>query len=98
MGMMTNQSDTAGLMEAAAKFTNELLTLSFDRCEIDSYEISELGLKLGLLELAAYDPKKHGQIDCCDEGDEIFVLSSKGKAIRARAADREMPGEHNEEI
>lgn len=79
---------SAGLIEAA-KFTNKLLTLSFDKYEIDSCEISELGQKLGLLERAAYDPKKHGQIDCyCDEGDEIFILSSKGRAIRARAANK----------
>jgi hypothetical protein len=78
---------SAGLIEAA-EFTDQLFSLSFDRCEIDTCEIMELGEKLGLLERVAYNPKVHeGEIDA-DEGDEIFVRSAKGKAIRARAADR----------
>lgn len=77
---------SAGLIEAA-EFTDQMFSLSFDRCHFDSYEIMELGERLGLLEQVLYNPKIHdGEIDA-DEGDMIYVRSAKGKAIRARAAD-----------
>jgi hypothetical protein len=82
------RSDASAGMIEAAKFTDQMFLLSFERCHFDSYEIMELGERLGLLEQVPYDPKIHdGEIDA-DEGDMIFVRSAKGKALRARTADR----------
>lgn len=69
-----------------ALFLRDAAREGWDGCGLDGCDIQDNAVKYGLFKMEPYDPDKHGESNCCDPGEDWYVLADDVQALLSDGA------------